>query len=93
MSEGTRIVSGLDDSPRFLLIPFDVFIVWITVLFAGALVGKLTAGCVLGTVTAWGWHRLSARRGRHFALALTYWYAGISTMKRTPESAARRFTG
>ena len=93
MTTGTKLIYDLDEPPRFLLVPFDVFLVFVTVLFGGALMGRLAVGCVLGIVAGWGWHQISARRGRHFGLALTYWYLGFSPLKRTPESAKRHFTG
>lgn len=93
MTTGTKAIYGLDDPPRFLLLPFDVFLVFVTVLFAGALVGRLSAGCALGLLAGWGWHQIATRRGRHFGLALSYWYVGFSPMRHAPESAKRRFTG
>ena len=93
MTSGTKAIYGLDEPPRFLLVPFDVFLVFVTVLFAGALMGRAGIGCALGTVAGWGWHQVSARRGRHFGLALSYWYLGFVPVKRTPASFKRRFIG
>lgn len=92
-STGTRVPKGLDDQPRFLLLPFDIVVVFMVTLFAGALLEQIKLGTAAAFLAAYGWHRAVARCGRSFGIALIYWHLGLVSLNHVMPSAKRRFIG
>lgn len=90
---GIKVPHGLDDPPRFLLWSMDLVFIAFTVLFIGALLEMTILGAVCGVVCAFIWHRLTAARGRHYGLALSYWHLNLSPLRRLWPSCCRKFSG
>lgn len=90
---GIRVPHGLDDPPRFLLWSADLVFIALVVLFIGALLERTVAGAAAGPVCAFFWHRLTAARGKHCGLALSYWHLNLSPVRRLWPSSCRRFIG